>query len=227
MNVRVVYTAITGRHAKLSPRPRVPDTDFICYSDVPEEHEGREDWQIRPIEASADFSPRMRAKFHKMFPPRGYAWNVWIDGAYVLRADDLAQDFVDDLISQSPSGFGLHRHHERDCIFEEALHSIALKKCENQVPIIEAQMRCYAQAGHPKSWGLWGGGLMCRDNSPGVAEIMDCWWAELVRWSWRDQLSLPFVLRELGRRPDDWAWPLFQNPYVTGWEWNAEDCAVL
>lgn len=154
---RVVYTAITNRHAHLSARPLAPDTDFICYSDVPLD---RDDWQIRPVEAASSLPPRMRAKFHKLFPPEGYAWNVWIDGAYVLRLD--ATRLVDDLIAHSPRGFGLHRHNTRNCLFDEAEHTILLDKYSGQRGIIEAQVRHYEELGHPKSWGLWAGGLMCK-----------------------------------------------------------------
>lgn len=72
---RVVYTAITNGHAQLSARPEVPDTDFICYSDVPID---RDDWEVRPIAAPTGLSPRMRAKFHKVFAPAGYEWNVCV-----------------------------------------------------------------------------------------------------------------------------------------------------
>jgi hypothetical protein len=215
MASRVVYTAITNGHARLSARPGIPDTDFICYSDVPID---RYDWQIRPIESSPQLSPRMRAKYHKLFPPGGYEWNVWIDGAYILRPNALT--LVDDLIAHSPNGFGLHRHHQRDCLFDEAEHSLTLPKCEGQRQVIEEQVRHYEKMGHPRNWGLWGGGFLCRDYRSRVAEIMKCWWDELLRWSWRDQLSLAFVLHSAQFRPDEWPWPLFQNPHVVGWEWN-------
>jgi hypothetical protein len=217
---RVVYTAITNRHAQLSARPLASDTDFICYSDVPLD---RDDWQIRPVEAPA-LPPRMRAKFHKLHPPEGYEWNVWIDGAYVLRPD--AVRFVDDLIAHSPSGFGLHRHNQRDCLFEEAEHTVLLDKYSGQRGIIEAQVRHYEELGHPKSWGLWAGGLMCRNTSPIVTAVMRRWWDELLRWSSRDQLSLPFVLRFMNFWPDVWPWPLFENPYMAGWAWNQFDRPV-
>jgi hypothetical protein len=216
MSRRVVYTAITDQHAALGPRPEIPNTDFICYSDAAID---RDDWQIRPIEAPLDLSPRLRAKYHKLFPPKGYAWNVWIDGAYVLRMG--ATSFVDDLIAKSPTGFGLHRHHQRDCIFDEAEHAVQLQKCLPAVPTILRQMIDYARRGHPPHWGLWGGGLLCRDNSDRVARIMDVWWQEIQQGSWRDQLSLPVALRELNERPDDWPWPLFSNPHIDRWEWNA------
>jgi hypothetical protein len=220
---RVVYTAITNRHAGLSAHPSAPDTDFICYSDVPLD---RDDWQVRPIEAPWQLSPRMRAKYHKLFPPEGYAWNVWVDGAYSMRTDEAATHLVDDLIAHSPGGFGLHRHTMRGCLFDEASHSIQLDKCKDQRELIAAQALHYEQRGHPRNWGLWAGGLLCRDTSARVSEIMRRWWDEMQRWSWRDQISLAFVLHSLRTRPDDWPWPLFGNPYMAGWTCNPFDDAL-
>jgi len=220
---RVVYTAITDRHARLSAHPRVPNTDFICYSD---DSLARTDWDVRPVEASTTLSPRMRAKYHKLFPPKGYTWSVWVDGAYVMRTDKGARSFVDDLIARSPRGFGLHRHHARNCLFDEAAHSLPLAKCEEIRPIIEAQIAHYRREGHPTAFGLWGGGLLCRRDCSEVTAIMQRWWDDLLRWSWRDQLSLPVALRACGFQPDEWGWPLFKNPYMAGWEWNDTDRAV-
>lgn len=220
MASRVVYTAITNGHAQLTARPDVADTDFVCYSDVPL---ARDDWEIRQIEAPAGLCQRMRAKFHKVFAPAGYEWSVWIDGSYVLRTGDDAKNLVDDLVLHSPSGFGLHRHMPRDCLFDEALHSVLLPKCADQVPIIEAQARHYLETGHPKNWGLWAAGFMCRQRTARIDGIMRRWWDELTRWSWRDQISLAFVLHEAGFTPDSWPWPLFpigSNPYVTDWRFN-------
>lgn len=214
---RLVYTAITRGHAALSLRPDCPDTDFVCFTDAPGEYADRTDWEIRPIEAPSGLSPRMQAKFHKLFPPKGYRWNIWVDGAYVLR-DQGAEDLVDDVIARSPSGFGLHRHHARDCIYSEAEHSLTLTKCEG-LPLKD-QVRHYWDAGHPRHWGLWAGGFLCRDDSTRVQEIMRRWWNEIFRWSWRDQISLPFVLRSMQCRPDDWPWKWFQNPYTGGWKFN-------
>lgn len=217
---RVVYTAITNGHAVLSPRPAAPDTDFICYTDVALD---RQDWEIRPVASPAGLSSRMTSKFHKLFPPSGYEWSVWVDGAYVLRIDGEAGGLVDDLIQRSPSGFGLHAHGDRDCLFDEAAHAVTLPKCEDQTKILHAQVRHYEALGHPRNWGLWAAGFMCRRNCPRISEIMRDWWEELRRWSWRDQISLSFVLRNAGFRPDVWPWPLFpigSNPYVKDWNFN-------
>jgi hypothetical protein len=165
----------------------------------------------------------MRAKFHKVFPPVGYEWSLWVDGAYVLRTDDAAKHLVDDLIQHSPSGFGLHEHGDRDCLFDEVDHAATLPKCADQIQILQKQACYYAARGHPRNWGLWAAGFMCRRSSPRIAEIMGYWWEELGRWSWRDQISLAFVLHNARFRPDSWPWPLFpigSNPYVKGWNFN-------
>lgn len=219
---RVVYTAITNGHAALTARPDVPDTDFICYSDVAL---ARDDWDVRPIAAPERLSPRMQAKYHKLHPPSGYAWSIWVDGSYILRTDAFGAGFVDALILSSPSGLGLHRHNARNCLYLEAMAtmSAAADKRGVQRAVIAEQIRFYDAMGHPRSWGLWAGGLMCRDSSDRVAVVMARWWSQLLRWSWRDQISLPFVLRELDVRPDEFPWPLFQNPYMAGWTWNQHD----
>lgn len=219
MASRVVYTAITNGHAELSPHPDIPDTDFICYSDVPLD---RDDWQVRPLEAPAGLSPRMQAKFHKVFPPSGYAWSVWIDGAYELHAGAQAKFFVDGLIQHSPKGLGLHTHPVRDCLYDEAAHAMTLPKCSGIVAVLEEQAAHYARQGHPKHSGLWAAGLLCRKDDTAIRKLMQLWWDELVRWTWRDQISLAYVLARERFAPTGWSWSMYPTPYMKGWRFNAE-----
>lgn len=219
MASRVVYTAITNGHADLSPHPDVPDTDFICYSDVPLD---RDDWQVRPLEAPSGLSPRMQAKFHKVFPPSGYAWSVWIDGAYELDVGAQAKSFVNGLIQHSQQGLGLHTHPVRDCLYDEAVHAMTLPKCRGIVGVLEAQIAHYTRQGHPKHSGLWLGGLLCRKDDTTIRRLMQLWWNELVRWTWRDQISLAYVLACERFTPSGWSWTSHPTPYMKGWKFNAE-----
>jgi hypothetical protein len=216
---RVIYTAITNGHAELSPHPEVPDTDFICFSDVALD---RGDWQVRPIDASVKkLSPRMQAKFHKVFPPREYDWSIWLDGSYRLRTHMEAAHWLRySLVAGSPSGFGLYRHPARNCLYDETAHSMALRKCSEIRSLLEAQARSYAEQGHPKASGLWLGGALCRKKDPGIDRIMERWWDEITRWTWRDQISLAFVLHEAGFRPDAWDWSFERNPFTERWAWS-------
>jgi hypothetical protein len=224
MASRLVYTAITAGHAKLHDHPDVTDTDFVCFSDDPNIHRdlsGR--WQLRPVEAAVDLSPRRRAKFHKIFPPAGYDWTIWIDGSHHMRMESTRM--IDDMIAASPSGFGLHKHPRLDCIYADGQdvlsHPLLLSKRRDQ-PIAE-QLQHYRRGGHPKHWGLWACGSICRNQNTLVQNAMRLWWNEILRWSERDQLSLPFVLRSLEARPDEWPWKLYENPYfsVIDHNWRA------
>lgn len=210
---RVVYTAIAGGHAQLSARPRCPDTDFVCFTDRPID---RPDWDVRSIEAPTDLSPRMRAKYHKVFPPAGYAWSVWVDGSFVLDCRASPSRLVDDLVRASPGGLGMHRHPRIDCIYAEGedVLSHPLLHAKRRGQPIAAQLECYRREGHPERWGLWACGAICRIGGSSVVDrVMRDWWSEMLRWSDRDQVSLPVVLRRLGVRPDDWPWPLYGNPH--------------
>jgi len=206
---RVVYTAITNGHAQLCAHPDSPDTDFICFSDVPLD---RTDWQIRPIESSPELSPRMRAKFHKIFPPQGYEWSVWMDGSHVMNMASPSR-MVDEMIAASPTGFGLHKHPRIDCLYAEGKDVVSLLKVRD--PPIAEQVQHYRRMGHPENWGLWACGSLCRNQNPRVADAMKMWWDELLRWSDRDQISLSFVMRAIGFRPDDWPWKLYENPHFS------------
>ena len=212
----VVYTAITNGYTELSPHPEIPDMDFVCFSDVPID---RDDWQIRPIDVSVrNLSPRMQAKFHKVFPPREYDWSIWLDGSYRLHTHMEAALWIrHSLIMRSPSGFGLYRHPARDCLYDEAKHSMDIPKCSAIRTRLEEQARSYAEQGHPKSSGLWLGGALCRKKDPSIDRIMKRWWDEITRWTWRDQISLAFVLHEAKFRPDAWDWPYERNPFTAGW----------
>jgi hypothetical protein len=216
---RVIYTAITNGHAKLCARSDSPDTDFVCFSDVPLE---RSDWEIRPIEAPTGLTPRMQAKFHKLFPPKEYAWSVWMDGSHVLNTAESSIRMVDEMITASTSGFGLHMHPRLDCVYAEGqdVLSHALLRSKRRAQPIAEQLQHYRREGHPEHWGLWACGSICRNQSPLVQRAMKLWWNELLTWSERDQISLPFVMRTMVIRPDGWPWKLYENPYFSAIEHN-------
>jgi Protein of unknown function (DUF616) len=217
---RLIYTAITAGHAELHDHPDIPDTDFVCYSDDPIVHQDLSDrWELRPVEAATDLSPRRRAKFHKIFPPSPYEWTVWVDGSHRLRLDST--DMVDAMIAASPHGFGLHKHPRLDCIYPEGDAALTLWKCRDQ-PIME-QLQHYRREGHPPNWGLWACGSICRRQSPLLDGLMQQWWSQILTWSERDQISLAYVLRSADLRPDEWPWQLYANPYFAEISHNWEE----
>jgi hypothetical protein len=86
-----------------------------------------------------------------------------------------------------------------NCIYSEARESAGLAKYAGE-PVLE-QAESYRQAGHPENWGLWATGVIARQHTEAVRKMGWLWLAETYRWSFQDQISQPFALRENGLRP--------------------------
>ena len=61
---------------------------------------------------------------------------------------------------------------------------------------ISAQMQRYAEMGLPAHDGLYEGGVILRRHSERVRQWENIWWEEIRKGSVRDQLSLPFALKQ-------------------------------
>lgn len=213
MSQRVcVYTAICGGYDDLKPQPQqtIP-CDFVCLTD------GTVDTPVTPWrlvhldQDSTQASPRFQAKFPKVLPhivfedlskERGvgrtepYDITIWIDGSIQILRPDCVEQLIDHL---GESGMAAVVHPERDCIFDEAtaaLERATLHKYAG-MPLGE-QVEYYRLQGYPEHHGLLAGGVIVRDmRNERVRRINEAWWAEIVRWSNQDQLSLPYVLWSL------------------------------
>lgn len=213
MALRVcVYTAICGGYDDLKPQP--PQTipcDFICFTD------GSVDtpvtpWRIAHLEQdSTKTSSRFQAKFPKILPhkvfegldkERGlgrsepYDITVWIDASVQILRPNCVEQLIDHL---GESGMAAIVHPERDCIFDES--KAALKRATVQKHVgmpVREQVEYYRSQGYPEHHGLLAGNVIVRDmHNERVRQINEAWWTEILRWSVRDQLSLPYVLWSL------------------------------
>lgn len=196
-----VYTAIAGGYDDLKPHPEIPDVDFIAFTDGPP----ADGWEVRPIECQPTEDqrvehPRDVAKFYKLFPHVAlpdHDFTVWIDGSHEIQSETFVFDCMAAVMD---AGIAVYEHPWRQCIYDEAVASLDLVKYQG-LPITE-QVDAYRAEGHPEKWGLYATGTMARANTPAVAALMADWWAEMGRWTYQDQLSLPVVCRRRDIRPD-------------------------
>jgi hypothetical protein len=88
-------------------------------------------------------------------------------------------------------------HPDRDCIYDEAQSSASMVKYRN-LPIIP-QVDSYRSTVPPRG-GLYACTVIVRREPAAgrVQAVHDSWWAENLKWTFQDQLSLPFVLRRTG-----------------------------
>ena len=192
------YTAVYGDHIPL-PEFDTKGLEFRCYTDRVVESKT---WKViaSPF-APADppLHPRMAAKRHKMFP-LGAAdgdISIWIDASITVTD-------VHEMVRVCKAALGkrdvaFFKHPERDNIFDEAAVSITLPKYAG-LPLIQ-QVESYAAEGLPRASGLWAGGVIIRRHNPKRIKFEADWWEECKKWSYQDQLSLPYVLWSRDLKP--------------------------
>jgi hypothetical protein len=208
--VTAIYTAVMGGYDDLLPHPEIPGVEFIAFTDRPVESDH---WDVRVIDPGPGH-PRTVAKQFKLFPhrvPPEHEYTIWIDGSHEILTDRFADHAM---AAIGDSDIAVYEHPYRDCIYIEADASVDLEKYLG-LPIRE-QVESYRAEGHPERWGLYACGTIARRNTPAVEALMDDWSAEIDRWTYQDQLSLPVVCRRRGVRPQ--VFPLNQ---VYGNTWTA------
>jgi len=131
-------------------------------------------------------TPMMEAKWHKLHPPEGYDYTIWIDASMRIKSPHFAKYCVD----SAKDRWALFRHPDRDCAYVEAAFSQDMKKYYD-CPIRE-QMAHYKADGFPEGFGLWACTMIAR--SKWGKELNEAWWTENQKWSFQDQVSFPYLL---------------------------------
>jgi hypothetical protein len=222
-----IYTAIFGNYDDLKqPAKQSVPCDFLCFTDanLPRRVGA---WRIIRTGVHAELSPRLRSKYikvlsHEVFPGGRLSWRfnplgwrphydviIWVDGCLKIKSPDFAGEFSKHIGSQ---GWSMFIHPDRDCIYEEMPQAAAMRKCHG-LPLAE-QVDYYRAQGFPEHAGLMATTTIARSTgNPVLRSIDEAWWAEIRKWSFRDQLSLPVVLRRLGHDYDKVMLNLWDNAW--------------
>ncbi len=204
----VVYTAIFGGYDTLKqPPPQDEPCDFICFTDgkMPSRVGA---WRVIHVKTNHKVHPRLQAKrfkilSHKIFAGVRYALfsfrrrvdlSIWIDASLQITSSTFVKDMRNKL---SDGDWAMFVHPDRDCIYEEALASIPMRKYQ-RLPIL-SQVETYRSVVRPHS-GLYACTVIVRrePSTERLKRVHMLWWEENVNWTYQDQLSLPFVLRSVG-----------------------------
>lgn len=183
------YTAVYGDHIPLQEFD-TKGFEFRCYTDRNIESKT---WEItRTVDGGEQMHPRMKAKMHKMFPPpsKPNDISIWIDAS--ITVTDVHEMVRVCKAALEGHDVALFKHPERTNIFDEAAVSIALPKYKG-LSLLE-QVESYRREGLPEDVGLWAGGVIARRHGPKDVKFENDWWEEIQKWSYQDQLSLPYVL---------------------------------
>ncbi len=156
---------------------------------------GNQQWRVI-YDPRPDEIPMRAAKHAKLFPWEytDARMSIWIDGSVLIKTKSFAKDVVAQI-----DPIGQFAHPTRDCIYDEASMSAKMVKYAGE-PII-AQAEHYYNAGHPQHWGLWETTVIGRKHTSEIKALGWQWQKEMDTWSFQDQVSQPYVLRNIGLRP--------------------------
>jgi len=136
----------------------------------------------------------MEAKLAKICPHEIFnaEMTVWCDGNIYLSDENL-KDIEKQLES---SDIVVMTHPHRNCIYDEAAFCIEHGIGEKED--LERQVRFYrAAVGYEKNTGLYGCGVVARRHTNDINYLSRVWFAHIEKWSSRDQISFPYVFRNV------------------------------
>lgn len=184
-----VYTAITGNYDDLK-EPAVVDEGitYICFTN--NRNIKSDVWNIEYINDST-LDNMLLAKKVKLEPHtflREFETSVWVDGQYALL-DDF-RDYIKEYGREKP--MLCFPHSARRCICDEVAACIVSGKGNKETLI--KQVGAYLNEGYPDNQGLYECGCIVRNhNDETIRKLMRDWENEIMRYSFRDQISLPYV----------------------------------
>lgn len=185
-----VYTAIFAGFDSLKPVPFNSSVRYTCVSDDPNTSH-RHPWLINVVPRRLP-DPRRENRWHKTHPPGG-DWTIYLDAHLRLLHDPERVTELCERMNPDAKMF-LVAHPSRRCLYAEAE---TVKRVRYDLPaVVDSQVAAYREARFPENAGLYCGGFLIRRR--GCDEFNERWWQEIRNGSKRDQISLPFVLRETG-----------------------------
>lgn len=194
MPSRVVYTALFGDTEKLLEQEakKKSSVRFICFTDNPALKSAT--WEIVQVDPLFPADPRRSQRDIKI---RGHellrAFDQWLYIDNTVRLKTTPEEILDQWLADAD--WAALSHDANHTIWEEFEANLALAK---ETPErINEQLNDYSTF-HPDALSqhpLWNG-MFARKNNPAVESFASLWFAHVLRYSARDQLSMVVALSQ-------------------------------
>lgn len=195
----VIFTVVTGNYDDLKPIVvKNPHCHYIAIVDnLDIEANGWELLHISALNPPEGLNNVYLQRWTKIIGAVAYfkCATVYVDGKLSIE-----KDVTDFLLTHYE--FAIMEHPIRSCVYDEAHACNRLKKAESDA--IVKQMDAYRNIKIPRFFGMFDTSLMIRQYTPEVIAFGNKWWAELIQFTHRDQLSVTKVQWEM----DMEIWPI-------------------
>lgn len=188
-----IYTVITNGYDTLKdPLMVTPGWEYIAYVDDASKYKS-DIWDIREFHQSKSLSASLNNRKKKInIPFKKEGIVIYIDGSMQIKRD--LNSFLRKIGHKEISALA---HHRRGCVYDEAQQVKKLNKAN--VKDVDRWINKIHSEGYPRYNGLNQCGLMVRNNTDKVRNMMSEWW-EYVKELPRDQLSFNYVMWKNNQR---------------------------
>lgn len=191
----VVFTALFGEYEPLHEQPiaHASDARFVCFTD--DTKVASESWEIRVVKPLLPGDPSRSSRFIKTLAYRefGNSRSLYIDNSVQLRGDPSS--LLDSWLADQP--IAMMAHESRQTVSDE------IKACLRygvDAPGRLREQRTYYRQFLPEALAMrpfWGG-MIARRSDARTEQLMHAWFTHILRFSRRDQISLPAASLQTG-----------------------------
>jgi len=179
-----VITSVVGDKDDLESPKRFRGVEYLAFTDKPVDG-----WIVKkPCDKFVE--PVMNAKIHKILSHKytDKPYIVWMDGN--LKLETNPRDLVKLMGNKD---FAFFKHPGRSCLYDEADFCVQLGKGKTNE--LAEQVKSYAKQEFPAGAGLCELTAFVRKNNPKTNALFEKWWADICRYSNRDQVSFPVIFK--------------------------------
>lgn len=187
---KLIYSVCLGNYDTVKPLPKIDGFRAVMFTDTPDLNcPGWEKVIVEPKKDLIRQTREIKINIHQFIQADLY---VYMDANYEVHGD------LKYMIGKYyRGGWMAFSHSKRNCIYQEAKAVIAQGR-DTKI-VVERQMAEYFKDKYPAGYGLLENGFFIRDRS--FDGLCEDWYREVEKHSWRDQLSLMYVMRKHKRTP--------------------------
>lgn len=211
-----LYTCVTGNYDSLKElEQKEKNIDYYCFTN--DRGLKSKTWNVIYVENDSldDITLARKIKIlgHEIIS-ENYEISVWIDGAFLIR--NSINEFLNNYCDLDNYDFAVPIHHERKNVYQEIVEVV--KKGRESLNNARKIQKFLEKEDFKNSNGLYETGILVRrHNKQIVKKAMKLWFSLILKYSRRDQISLPYSIGKSGLKVKPIRMNVFDNKYF---EWN-------
>lgn len=188
MSKIAIYTIISNNYDTVKPIV-IKNIPHYLFTDNPDIVANG--YKVIQIEKTDDCRLQRKIKILGHEALNDYDVTIYIDANITLRSN------FNQLLRVYRGGLMIGKHLTRNCVYSEGLEVKKQKKADEA--LVNKQIAEYYKYNFPVNFGMWSSGFMIRDKS--TKQMCNIWYEKLEQHTHRDQLSLPWALKETNTKP--------------------------